>query len=152
MLEFENTITINRPIGEVFEFAADPENFPRWNYYVLSVSKLSDGPMGIGTAYHQVRKTDQQDFRIIEFERNRRMVVKTSPNSTPRLEMRLTFQEQGGGTRLGDAWMLDTGLPGPLEWLGARRVRSAVAENLAKLKDLLEEGRAVLQDGRTTNL
>jgi uncharacterized protein YndB with AHSA1/START domain len=152
MIEFENTIIINRPIGKVFEFVADPKNFPRWNYYVLSVSKLSDGPIGIGTVYHQVRKTDQQDFRITEFERNRRMALKTSPHSTPQLEMRITFQEQGRATHLRDMWKLDTGLPGPLEWLGARRVGAAVAENLAKLKELLEEGQAVLQDGRITSL
>ncbi len=152
MLEFENTITINRPVSEVFEFVADPENFPRWNYYVLTVRKLSSGPIGVGTAYHQVRKTDEQDFRIIEFERNRRMTLKTSPYSTPQLEMRLTFQEQGGATHLRDVWKLDTGLPTPLEWLGARRVRSAVAENLAKLKQILEQGQVVLQDGRAVSL
>jgi uncharacterized protein YndB with AHSA1/START domain len=152
MLEFENTITINRPVSEVFEFVADPENFPRWNYYVLTVTKLSDGPIGAGTAYHQVRKTDQQDFRITEFERNHRMAIRTSPNSTLQLEMQFTFYEQAGATRLRDVWKLDTGLPTPLEWLGARRVRSAVAENLAKLKELLEEGQVVLQDGRLASL
>ena len=38
---------------------------------------------------------------------------------------------------------------GPLSLkLAGGRVKSAVAENLAKLKKLLEEGRVVLQDGR----
>jgi uncharacterized membrane protein len=152
MLEFENTITINRPIDEVFEFVANPENFPRWNYYVLSVNKLSEGPTGVETVYHQVRKTDQQDFRITEFEHNRRMALRTSPQSTPQLEMQFAFYEQAGATRLRDKWKLDTGLPGALEWLGVRRVRAAVAENLAKLKQLMEEGQAILQDGRQTSL
>jgi uncharacterized protein YndB with AHSA1/START domain len=152
MLEFENAITINRPVSEVFEFVADPQNFPRWNYYVLTVSKLSGGPIGIGTAYHQVRKTDQQDFSITEFERDHRMALKTSPHSTLQLEMQLTFQEQAGATHLRDVWKLDTRLPAPLEWLGTGRVRSAVAENLAKLKQLLEEGQVVLQDGRAIKL
>ena len=152
MLEFENTITINRPIREVFEFVADPENFPRWNYYVLTVSKLSDGPIGIGTAYHQIRKTDQQDFRIIEFERNSRMALKTSPHSTPQLEMQFNFYEDAGATRLRDVWKLDTGLPAALAWLGTRRVRSAVAENLTRLTQLLEEGQVILQDGRAVSL
>ncbi len=152
MLEFENTITINRPLSEVFEFVADPENFPRWNYYVLTVSKLSDGPIGVGTAYHQIRKTDEQDFRVTEFERNRRVMLKTSPHSTPGLEMQFTFYKQAGETRLRDVWKLDTGLPAALEWLGARRVRSAMGENLARLKELLEKGQVVLQDGRLTSL
>jgi uncharacterized protein YndB with AHSA1/START domain len=152
MLEFENAITINRPLSEVFEFVADPVNLPKWNYYVFTVRKLSDGPIGVGTAYHQVRKTDEQDFHITEFVRNRRMALKTSPRSTPQLEMRLTFQEQAGETRLLDERKLDSGLPAPLEWLGTGRVRSAVAENLARLKELLEGGQVVLQDGRLVSL
>ena len=70
MLEFENTIAIYRPIDEVFAFLSDFENIPKWNYYVLEVRQHSESPIGIGTTYHQVRKTDQQDFRIIEFEPN----------------------------------------------------------------------------------
>ncbi len=44
MLEFENTIRIDRPIAEVFAFLSDLENIPKWNYYVLEVTKLSNGP------------------------------------------------------------------------------------------------------------
>jgi len=36
--------------------------------------------------------------------------------------------------------------------LGSGKIKSAAAENLAKLKDLLEEGRVVLQDGRQVRL
>jgi uncharacterized membrane protein len=91
VLEFENTIRVDRPIAEVFTFLADLENIPKWNYYVLDVRKLSDGPIGIGTSYHQVRKTDEQDFRIIEFDWNQKVAVKTMPQSSPGFEMRLTL-------------------------------------------------------------
>ena len=56
--------------------------------------------------------------------------------------------EEGNTTRIRDEWKLDTGRPAILERLALRRVKSAVAENLAKLKKLLEEGRVVRQDGR----
>lgn len=62
--------------------------------------------------------------------------------------MTLTLYEEGNITRIRDEWRLDSGWPAPLEWLGAGRIKSAVAENLAKLKELLEEGQVVLQDGR----
>ena len=62
MLEFENTVYIDRPIGEVFSFLSDFENIPKWNYYVLEVRQRSESPIGIGTTYHQVRKTDEQVF------------------------------------------------------------------------------------------
>lgn len=152
MVEFENTIRINRPITEVFAFLSDFENIPKWNYYVLEVRKLSRGPIGIGTIYHQVRKTDEQDLRITELDRNRRVTVATSPQSSPRLEMTFTLYDEGGTTRIRDEWKLDTGLPALLERLGSGRVKSAVADNLAKLKELLERGRVVLQDGRYATL
>jgi uncharacterized membrane protein len=152
VLEFENTIRIDRPIEEVFAFLSDFENLPKWNYYVLEVRQLSDGPIGVGTTYHQVRKTDEQDFRITEFEPDHTVAVKTLPQSSPRLEMRFTLYEEGNTTLVRDEWKLETRRPAILEKLAGGRVRSAVAENLAKLKELLEEGRVVLQDGRQVTL
>jgi len=151
-IKFENTIRIDRPIIEVFTFLSDLENIPKWNYYVLEVKKLSNGPVGIGSLYHQVRKTDEQDFRITEFDKNHKLVVKTLPQSSPSLEMGFTLYEEGNSTRIRDEWRLDSGWPAPLEWFGSGRVKSGVAENLTKLKQLLEEGKVVLQDGRLVML
>ena len=148
MLEFENTIRIDRPVDEVFGLLSDFENIPKWNYYVLDVRQLSESPIGVGTTYHQVRKTDEQDFRITESEPNHTVAMKTLPQSSPSLEMRFTLYEEGNTTLIRDEWKLDTGRPAIFERLAGGRVKSAVAENLAKLKELLEEGRVVLQDGR----
>lgn len=152
MLEFENTIRIDRPVEEVFAFLSDFENIPKWNYYVLEVRQLSEGSIGVGTTYHQVRKSDQQDLRIIEFEPGHTVAVKTLPQSTPDLEMRFTLYEEGSTTRVRDEWKLNTGRPAIFERLAGGRIKSAVAENLAKLKELLEEGQVVLQDGRQVTL
>jgi uncharacterized membrane protein len=150
VLEFENTIHIDHPVDEVFELLSDFENIPKWNYYVLEVRQLSESPIGVGTTYRQVRKSDEQDFRIIEFEPNHTVAVKTLPHSSPSFERKFTLYEEGDTTRLRDEWKLDTGRPAVLERLTHGRVKSAVAENLAKLKELLEEDRVVLQDGRQT--
>ena len=147
MLEFENIVYIDRPIGEVFAFLSDFENIPKWNYYVLDVKQLSESPIGVGTTYHQVRKTDEQDFRITEFEPNHTVAVKTLPQSSPDFARKFTLNAEGNTTRIRDEWKLDTGRPTILERLIGRRVKSAVAHNLTKLKELLEEGRVVLQDG-----
>jgi uncharacterized membrane protein len=152
VLEFENTIAIDRPIEVVFAFLSDFENIPKWNYYVLEVRQLSERPIGIGTTYHQVRKTDQQDLRIIEFEPDHTVAVKTLPHSSPSFERKFTLYEEGDATHIRDQWKLDTGRPAVIERLARGRVKSAVAENLAKLKELLEEGRVILQDGRHVTL
>jgi uncharacterized membrane protein len=152
VLEFENTIRIDRPVEEVFAFLSDFENIPKWNYYVREVRQLSEGLIGVGTTYHQVRKSDQQDLRIIEFEPGHTVAVKTLPQSSPDLEMRFTLYEEGSTTRVRDEWKLNTGRPAIFERLAGGRIKSAVAENLAKLKELLEEGQVVLQDGRQVTL
>lgn len=152
MIEFKNQVVVERPVDEVFGFVSDFENVPKWNYYVLDVSKTSGGPIGVETTYHQVRKTDEQDFRVVEYQPNRQVTVQTISPSSPEFEMRFTFEPEGNGTRITDEWKLDTGRPALLERLGAGRIRLAVLENLGKLKTLLETGKVRLQDGRQVAL
>ena len=76
------------------------------------------------------------------------VAVKTLPQSSPSFERTFTLYEEGNTTRVRDESKLDMGRPAILERLTGGRVKSAVIENLAKLKELLEEGRVVLQDGR----
>lgn len=152
MLQFENSIRIQQPIEGVFAFLSDFENIPKWNYFVLEVRQITNGPIGLGTTYHQVRKTDEQDTRIVEFEPCHKIVVQTLPGSSPALTMQFTLTDQGGATVLRDQWQLDTGRLVLLEKLAAGSVKSAVAENLSKLKELLESGQTVLQDGRRVTL
>jgi hypothetical protein len=152
MIHFDLAIDVERPSEDVFAFVADFRNMPRWNYFVTRVDKLTAGPIGVGTRFHQIRKSDQQDYEITRLEPDRTVEITTSPSSSPALTMRFELARIPGGTRLTDTWTLATGHPRPLEQLGARRVRAAVSDNLAKLKQLLETGTAQLQDGRVSTL
>lgn len=150
-MNFENTITIRRPVKDVFLFVTTFENIPKWNYYVTDVSKLTKESTGEGTLYHQIRKTDQQDFRIQEYEPNHLVTVETTPGSQPRFKRRFVFESVADGTKITDTWELDLGHNPLIQWLGASKVKSAAAENLGKLKELLETGQTQLQDGRQIN-
>ena len=99
------------------------------------------------TIYRQGRRTDEQRFVVTDFQPDQLVAARTLPPARD-LQMRFTFQPDGGGTRLTDDWTLDTSLPRWLDRIGATRVSSAVRDNLAKLKELLETGRVRLQDGR----
>jgi hypothetical protein len=128
------------------------ENLPKWNHFVVDVTQITPGPVGVGTTYHQVRKTDEQEFSITQFEPDLEIAIKTLPGSSPHLEMQFTLQADGSETLIRDHWRLETGKPSLIEKLGAGQVKSAVAQNLMKLKELLEAGRVTLQDGRRVAL
>ncbi len=150
MIGFEVTVDVDRHIDEVFAFVVDFENMPRWNSFVRRVERLTGGPITVGTRFHQVRETDEQDYAITRLERPHLVEIATS-GFTPALVMRFELQRVGAVTRLTDTWTLETQYPRPLELLGTRRIRSGVTENLEKLKQLLELGAVHLQDGRMSH-
>ena len=152
MLEFENTIEIDKPIEKVFGFVTDLPSLPKWNYYVLSVVPTSTESGVAGSTYHQIRKNDEQNLRISKLERNKSLIVESIPPSKPELRREMMFEVKGNSTRIIDKWQLDMGVPKLLEPLAANRAKSGVRENLGKLKTLLETGQVTLQDGRSFSL
>jgi hypothetical protein len=67
---FENTVMIRRPIEEVFGFLSQFENVPKWNYAIVETRRVSEGPVGVGTIYHQVRSVpsrSEERFEVTAF-------------------------------------------------------------------------------------
>jgi len=152
MINFENKVLIERPRGEVFDFVANFENVPKWNYFVKSVRKINEVPLGPGARFHQIRKTDQQHFEVVEFERPSRVTVETLEGSSPQFRMDFEFETRDDHTILTDTWQLETGHNSLLEMLGKSKVKAAVAENLSQLKELLETLITRLQNGRMVTI
>ena|ERR1041385_1575667 len=142
---FYNEIEIARPIEEVFDFLVDFRNLPKWNYYVMTVEKITQGPIQIGTEFHQVRKTDSQNYKITKLIKPFMVAMLTLPPERE-LEMKFELQTRDGRTLIKDTWTVK--LPFFVGWFGKKRVQHAVMENLTKLKTLLETGSVELQDGR----
>ena len=151
-MRFQNVIEIEAPLNDVFEFLADMRNMPKWNYFVTTVTQENGEGPERGARYHQTRKTDSQRYEMIHFEPGVSLIIKTIPGASPRFERHLRFEAVANGTRLIDEMSLPTGYPRILEGLFADRVRRAVADNLGKLKELLEHGHTQLQDGRDVYL
>ncbi len=140
-MEFANTIEIDRPPEDVFRFLADFENVPKWNYAIVETRKTSDGPVGVGATYRQIRSIparSEESFEVTEFEPDRRLSIRGDLGP---LEGTLTYElkPEGAWTRLTNtADLQGHGLAKLAAPLAAGRIREAVAENLAKLKQLLE--------------
>jgi carbon monoxide dehydrogenase subunit G len=140
-MEFSNTVTIERPVHDVFRFVADLENVPRWNYAIVETRKTTAGPPGVGTTYRQLRSVPsrtEEILRITELEPNKR--VEIHGEIGPFVGTLIyEFEELDGATRLTNSAELEArGIAKLASPIVSGRVRSAVAENLGVLKELLE--------------
>lgn len=153
MIRFDTRAHIARSPDDVFAYLADFRHIPQWNYWVQRVEQLTPGPVGVGTVYQQVRRSDQQRYEVVTFQPGRRVAVRTLPGERPSFHRSLSLTPSAaGGTDVHDQWELDTGHPQLLQRAAAGRIRDAVAGNVGVLRELLEHGRAVLPDGRPVSM
>jgi uncharacterized protein YndB with AHSA1/START domain len=142
-MRFENTITIERSPGDVFAYLADFENVPTWNHAIVETRKVSDGPVGVGARYRQVRslpRPSEESFEVTEFEPDARLSVEGTFGPFPG-RMGYLLEPIAGGTRVSNVVELQpTGALRLVGGLATSRLRSAVGANLGKLKELLETG------------
>jgi hypothetical protein len=102
---FENTVMIRRPIEDVFAFLADFENVPRWNYAIVETHKVSQGPVGVGTVYQQVRSVpsrSEERFEVTTYNPPRQLELQGQLGpfpSRPPMPSTLLPREPGSRTR-----------------------------------------------------
>ena len=141
MATFQNTVLIARPIEDVFGFLSDLENIPKWNYAIIETRKVSEGPVGVGSIYRQVRSVpshSEERLEITTYDPPRQLEIHGQLGLF-RSRLVYALDATGEGTRVTNTVELE--LRGPGRLLGrvaVPRVREAVAANLRKLKELLE--------------
>lgn len=140
-MHFVNVVDIERPVEDVFAYLADFENVPSWNYAIAETKKTSDGPVGVGTTYRQVRalpNRSEESFEVTVYEPHRSLGLSgTLGPFAAELEYHLEPLERG--TRLtNEVELRPRGVLGMVGRLAGSRVKEAVADNLAELKRILE--------------
>ncbi len=140
-MEFRNTVAINRRPEDVFAFLSHFENLPRWNYALDRTERVGAGPVGIGTRYVQTRTVPRaavERFEVIEHRPDQAVAIRGTLGPFEAISS-YRLDAVGDSTRLTNTVYLERS--GPLHLgvsLAGPRVRSAVAENLHVLKELLE--------------
>ena len=103
MANYEQSVWINRPVEEVFEYATNPENEPLWNTGMQESEITSEGPLGVGTKVrsvsHVLGRTVETTWEVTEYEVNRRKAVKSTSGPIP-FEATSVFESVEGGTKL----------------------------------------------------
>jgi Predicted integral membrane protein len=85
MAHAEGSITINRPVKEVFDFILDGRNSTLWRPSVLDVQLMPGNPLGVGAIFKQGLKGPggriDGDYEIVECKPNEliRFQVITGP-------------------------------------------------------------------------
>lgn len=142
----EHFVIVNRPVTEVFAYAAALERHAEWQPDLLTAEVLSEGPIGVGTLAAETRKVVRRvqrfEYRITEWEAGRRMAFVTT-NGRIRPEGQMTFAPAGEGTRVGFTVEVNgAGASRLLVRLAGRAIERSIDANLARFKALLEDGKA----------
>ena len=102
MVETTHSITIERPVDQVFDYVTDTANDPAWHTDVLEARKKTEGPIGVGTVWSSRFKPtmgiSEGEMEVVEFEPNRREVMRGEIGPM-RPTLTYLFEPVEGGTR-----------------------------------------------------
>jgi carbon monoxide dehydrogenase subunit G len=143
MIDVARSITINRPVAEVFAYVSDVSNEPAWHTDVLEARLTSAGPIGIGTTF-KIRVKPSMGVsegvtEVIGFEPNRWQVMR---GEMGRMRPTITdlFEPADGGTKFTRRIQIEaSGLMGLMLPLMRPMTEKIHTGFLANLKRVLEQ-------------
>ena len=143
MTGFKMSEWIARPPKDVFDFITAPDNAPRIVQSVISMVKLTEGPVRVGTRYRETRlmsgKEHQSELEIVEFEPMRKYAMQ---NVTDGIETiyRYNLQLERDGTRINlDCEVKARGIKKLMLPMVVSILKKEDGDHLHRLKKVLEE-------------
>ncbi len=144
-VDVTSEVVIDRPVGEVAAFAADPSNAPRWYDNIVSVERDESRPVEAGLratfVAHFLGRRLEYTYELTELVAGEKLVMGTAQGPFP-METTYTWEPTAGGaTRM---TLRNRGEPRGFSKVVApfmaRAVRRANGKDLIRLKTLLEQG------------
>jgi uncharacterized membrane protein len=143
MAKAEHTVVVNRPPEEIFGYLTNIDNLREWQDSVLEVRKTSEGPVGAGTTFIEVRKflgrRMESTLEVAAHEPPTRFDLKVVKGPVP-FTVTHNLQPQEGGTRVdvaieGETKGFFNKLADPLV---ARQGEKQLRTDFGRLKEILE--------------
>ncbi|MEX0796594.1 MAG: SRPBCC family protein [Acidimicrobiia bacterium] len=114
------TRTINRPLEEVFEYAADFSNSAEWDPGVDSAKAVEPGPVRVGSSYSLEGtfgpSTLPMHYEVVEYEPPHRVVLQGRGEKFDALDTMEFTSSSDGSTQI--SYTAEITLFGPLRYLG----------------------------------
>ena len=142
MIQHTTSVHVQRPIEDVFAFIADGHNLTTWQHAVLEHEDLSEGPLGVGSRFREVRHVNGKPTEILAhitaYEANKRFATYTE--TEPLVTVRYEFASEHGGTRVDYTFVMEThGVMRVMEPLIARSIKKGASQDFETLKQVLEQ-------------
>ncbi len=136
-----STITINRPVEEIFNWLTNFANHTQWQPNLVEAVGTSPGPVGVGTTYRYVADVMGRKFpstgEVTAYEPNRVWGQKSHGGPAP-VETTYQFEAAGSNTKI-TVTMKATmgGFPGAGGFV-KQQLKKSLDEQNARLKQILE--------------
>ena len=143
IMEVRTVTFIRCPVAEVFAFVTNVENDLRWQPQISEVRVTSEGPIGVGTTFREVRHMFGfrfvWDMNITVFEPNRRICIESLRGAVPYRGCR-DFEPVEDGTRIIETSCVELWpVFRPFRRLLANQSHQPVEAAYARLKAILED-------------
>ena len=142
MLIIEKDVFIGRPQQEVFDFAANPANWPEYENPVESTEVTSEGPLQVGSTVHIISRLFgrrmNSDAGITVWDPPNRYGRKAL-NMPFTAELTMDFEPRADATQVNAVWQGEfRGLLGMVEGMMRGLLARAMAKDLSALKTAME--------------
>jgi uncharacterized protein YndB with AHSA1/START domain len=141
------SVTIARPVEDVFAVLTNPTLSPRWSKNSIKGELITDGPPGVGSRRRAVVKglfgrPMESVMEVTELEPNRAVALKLISASWGGTgKTRYTFTPVDGGTRVDWTWEMEPGgLMKPFSRQFMAYFEKAFQRDLDNLKVVMESG------------
>jgi uncharacterized protein YndB with AHSA1/START domain len=136
-VEIVRSISIKRPVGEVFEFVADPRNDPRWCPKVRSVEPAGEGRYAVVHKPVPGKPERHMEMTRVAYEPPRRIGWREE-DGVDVFEVTYDLEDLGGRTHFTQRSVAELGSSRLLRPLYRAGIGRDVAKQLKELRKLLE--------------
>ena len=142
-MKFENSVTINQPVQQVFKYVTDFSNNAAWQSDILEMELTSEETCGQGATYRCVNrfmgKAIETDWLVTDYEPARRCCIRITSGIVTGWSI-LDFESVDEGTRFTTSGVLDLTHFKLAGFLVKRKVNQQLKNDMLNLKVILENG------------